>query len=253
MFKKIWSRIADEFRQEKTEARAAREESDLRQVHINVRTRCGYAGKTFFSMLRRVTFTGRLRFFSEYDQFQFPPSGLPDAHGDQWDCLAEYWLTILAELDYSKIIVYPNPATIKTQLLGCAEDSSHWRDFQETHPDESERDKIYGFLAERSVLASVCTASVQVCEEIIEALDHPKTANVTSASAWQPPEGYIGSKEAVNKYDIPRSTLQQWETSDRKKGILKDQEVIQDPSTQEKFFPLEWLEDRKKRHKSRPK
>ncbi len=63
---------------------------------------------------------------------------------------------------------------------------------------------------------------------------------------WKPPKGYIGSKEIVNDYEVPRSTIQGWAERDKAK-------VKKDPQTREVYYIKKWFDKRFENYKPRRK
>ena len=76
-------------------------------------------------------------------------------------------------------------------------------------------------------------------KEIIIAKEPKKTV-------WKPPKGYIGSKEIVNDYKVPRSTLQGWAERDKAK-------VKKDFQTNEVYYIKKWFNKRFKNYRPRRK
>jgi hypothetical protein len=63
---------------------------------------------------------------------------------------------------------------------------------------------------------------------------------------WKPPKNCIGSKEIVNTYRVPRTTLQGWQECDPPKP-----KVIKDPQTQENYYTRKWFEKHHKNYRPR--
>lgn len=63
---------------------------------------------------------------------------------------------------------------------------------------------------------------------------------------WEPPEGYIGSKEITKDDAPPRSTLQTWAEKD-------NPTTEKHPQTNEIYFPESWLKKRLKNYKPKNK
>lgn len=61
---------------------------------------------------------------------------------------------------------------------------------------------------------------------------------------WNPPKGYIGSKEIVNNRSVPRTTLQGWQERD-------PPNVKKDPQTHECYYLKKWFEKHYKNYKPR--
>lgn len=73
----------------------------------------------------------------------------------------------------------------------------------------------------------------------------------SDAESWKPPRDHVGAKQITMGTlgpKIPRSTLQVWENTDkRKQGLI----VADDPKTGEHWYPRDWAEKRIKKHKRR--
>ena len=83
-------------------------------------------------------------------------------------------------------------------------------------------------------------------EKSIKIDENIKTVGESKKAVWKPPKGYIGSKEIVNDYKVPRSTLQGWSERDKAK-------VKRDPQTKEVYYTKKWFSKRYKNYRPRRK
>lgn len=109
--------------------------------------------------------------------------------------------------------------------------------------------EIYPFLPWCSIFRDVFLESALACNVLLDKSAEPektKTFKEPKKNGWKPPKGYIGSKEIVNDYEVPRSTLQQWGERDSTK-------VKQDPQTREVYYKKKWFDKRFKNYQPRRK
>lgn len=164
---------------------------------------CHKAGKVFFEMLSQKNP------FGLGDEFKKPPvmENLFDPDGRPYtqEHYAEYWLCVLGQLARTGQIIIHHWKLLHTKVPPL------WGVLDHT--------EISFFSDRRAYITEVCNGSVQVCEKLL------------GPNAWQPPDGYIGSK-AIS---VPRTTLQAWQERDKP-------DIKKDPKSHENYYPKEWLQ-----------
>lgn len=86
------------------------------------------------------------------------------------------------------------------------------------------------------------TTGFDPVDKILKLSNEYAEATQKPTGTWKPPKRYIGSKEIVSDYQVPRTTLQYWVEKDSPK-------VVKDPQTQECHYPKKWFEERAKNYK----
>ncbi|MHC4618590.1 MAG: hypothetical protein ACYTEQ_12660 [Planctomycetota bacterium] len=87
-----------------------------------------------------------------------------------------------------------------------------------------------------------CDVRNEVKNEIQNALE--LVTEDVGAGGWLPPPGHISTSEIVEKYRVPRTTLQGWQERDQ---IIP----VRNPQTHENWYPEQWLHKKLKNYKRR--
>jgi hypothetical protein len=89
-------------------------------------------------------------------------------------------------------------------------------------------------------ITDVFYESIRLCKYLL------KINNCKEEEQFEGFEDHIGSKAIVNKYKVPRTTLQAWQ---EKENI----ETKADPQTNETYYPEAWFKSKLQNYKPRKK
>lgn len=179
-----------------------------------LRPTCQKAGRAFFEILSEGQSP-----FGLSEEFKTPPvaKNLTSPEGKPYDLehYSEYWLCVLGFLAREGHIHIGNRKLLNTRVpISWAALDHEWRIAKQF------------FVDHRGYICEVCNGSIQTCKEL-----------QVKPSEWKPKKGYIGSKEIVLDYKVPRSTLQGWQKKD-------NPPTDRDPKTQEIWYEPNWFKKR---------